>query len=483
MNLIARISVALGLFVFSFSASAQSKWTLQACIDYALKNNLQLKQSALSIDNAQANLDLSKQAYYPSLNGSTSLGSNFGRSIDGFTNTFVTKRIESVNASLNANVTVYNGGTVRNTIQQNGINLNTEKENLLRAQNDLMLNVASAFLQTVQNNELLNSARLQIVATKEQMDRTDRLIKAGTLAESAIFTLNAQLATNELQVVNAENALMLAKVQLKQLMQMPIGEAFEVEIPILPDVDASTALQTVEAVYAVAESTLPQIKAADLGIKSARIGVKLAWANRLPTVSFGAAAFTGYTSAQNKFFEGDGTKRTLKVPIGFLGSDPTDPNQIVYTFQEIPNGKVVDFGLGRQFAESFRHNYGFSVQIPIYNRGQVQNAERLAKIRVSNSELGAQIVRNQVRQTIEQAYMDARAAQATFQANSRRVEVLKQTFDMTDKSFTLGRSNATDFNLAKNNLDLAQNDLIRAKYDFIFRLKVLDFYMGKPITL
>ncbi|TAF33621.1 MAG: TolC family protein [Cytophagales bacterium] len=476
-----RIAVLSFLLLSTNALLAQKNtWDLQTCIDYALKNNLQLQQNSLNIARAQSNLSAAKEAFYPNLNASSSLGSNFGRSIDPFTNTFVNKRIESVNTSIGANMTLYNGGTVRQTIQQNSVDLSTEQANLQRAQNDLMLNVASAFLLVLQNTELLNNAKLQIVGVKEQIDRTEKLIKAGALAESAIFTLNSQLATNEVQIVNAENGLMLAKIQLKQLLQMPANEVLEIAVPILPDVDVNAVLMNTDEIYAAAESTLPQIKAADLGIKSSAIGIKLAQANRLPVITFGANAFTGYSSAQNKFFEGDGTKTTVELPVGYLGSDPT---QLVFKQQEIPNGKIVDFGFGRQFKESFRHNYGLSLQVPIYNRGQVRNATRQAQIRLSASEINAKIVRNQLRQTIEQAYADARAAQASFTANTRRYEVLKQSYDMTEKSLALGRANASEFNLAKNNLDIAQNELIRAKYDYIFRLKVLDFYMGKPLSL
>lgn len=471
----------INLFLLAPSAYAQTKtWGLQECIDYALQNNLQLKQSALAVRRDEVALKQSRMAKLPNLNGSASHSYNFGRSIDPFTNQFTTDVIRSNNFGLSSGVTVFNGFQLSNTVKQNEINIQASQQDVKQAENDLKLNIAGAYLNILLNRELVENAELQLQNTQAQIDRTQKLIDAGVLPEANIYDLLSQRATNEQQIVSAKNTLMLAELNLKQLLQLPASEALEIVEPELPEISENVLVPQPGAVYETAEGNQPNVKSAELTIQSAELGVEIARGSRYPSVSINGSAFTGYSSAQDQFFQGDGTFNNVIVPIGFLASDP---NELVLAEQEVPNGEIVDFDFTRQLQESFRQNIGVSVQIPIFNRYQVEAAIQNAEINLDQSRLNADIVRNQLRQTIEQAYTDVLAAQATFRSSAERVKALRQTLEVTEKQFRAGAANAVDFNLAQNQLNAARTDLLRAKYDFIFRQKILDFYQGKEITL
>ncbi len=455
-------------------------WDLQSCIDYAVQNNLQLKQSALQVRGNEANLEQSRMARLPNLNGSASHSYNSGRSIDPFTNQFITDVIQSNSFGLSAGFTVFNGFQLRNTIKQNQLNVQSSQLDVKQAENDLKLNIAGAYLNILLNQELVENARIQLQTTEAQIDRTRKLIAAGALPEASIYDLLSQKATNQQQLVSAENGVMLATLSLRQLLQLPPDEPFAIEKPTLPEIPAEISLPSTQSIYDIAEGNQPNVKSADLNIESAALGISIAEANRYPTVSLNGSMFTNYSSAQDQFFEGDGTTQTILTPIGFLQNDPT---QVVVAEREFPNGEIIDFGFLRQMQESFRQNIGINVQIPIFNRGQINNAIQQAEINLDRNRLRADIVRNQLRQTIEQAYVDVRAAQATYLASQERATALEQSLNVTEKQFRAGAANSVDYNIAQTQLNGAKTDVLRAKYDFIFRQKILDFYQGKEITL
>lgn len=469
------------LFSIQISTAQETReWDLRQCIDYALQNNLQLRQTALNIQNNEVSLMQSRMSRLPNLNASASHGYNFGRSIDPFTNQFTTDVVRSNNFGLTTSVPLFNGFQIRNTIKQNELNLQASQQDVEQAKNDLQLNIAGAYLNILLNQELLANARLQNQNTEAEIERTRKLIEAGVLPEANIYDLLSQQASNKQQITSAENSLLLAELALKQLLQLPAEDSLKISKPELPELSDQVLIPAPQEVYQIAEGNQPNVKSADLNIESAALAIDIAEGSRYPTVSLNGSAFTGYSSAQEQFFQGDGTFRNVTVPIGYLASDPS---QLVLSEQEVPNGEIVDFDFTRQLQEAFRQNIGVSVQIPIFNRYQVEASVQNAKINLERSRLNAEIIRNQLRQTIEQAYADVRAAKATYTATEERVRALQETLAVTERRFRAGASNAVDYNLAQNQLNAAQTDLLRAKYDFIFRQKILDFYQGKEITL
>jgi outer membrane protein len=471
------LSVFLVLFLASQGILAQKQWTIQECIEYALNNNLQYKLSALAVNFQENTLQQAKNNRLPTLNGQASHSYNYGRSIDPFTNQFINQAVQSNVFGAQADVTLFNAFSITNTIKQAQHDLAATKYDLEKSKNDMVLGIFNAYLQILLNKELLENSKIQIKTLNEQIERTEKLVKAGAAAEAVLFDLLSQRANNELQIVNADNAVMLSKLSLKQLLMLSDGEDFDIQTPELPEIKQSV-FSTPSGIYEAAESNMPEIKAADTRIHSARLGIKIASANFYPRLSMSGSIFTNYSSAQKKYFKAGEGSTLVNREIGFLKNDPS---QIVVQPVYVPNGEIVDFTYAKQLRESFRQNWGFTLTIPIFNRFSVRNAVANANLQVRRAELNAQVVRNQLRQNIEQAYTDARAALATYEANMKRLEALRLSKENAERRFGAGVMNVTDYNIALNNYNAAVIDLSRSKYQYIFRVKVLDFYEGKEI--
>jgi outer membrane protein len=475
-----KIVLVLAFLTLCQVGFAQKKWSLRECIDYALEHNLQLQQNGLNIKSNEVALLGSKMARLPNLNGSMGHSYNFGRSIDRFTNQFVNKRTQQNNFNLSSSVTLFNNFQQVNTIKQNELSLKASEYDVLKFKNDLMLNVVGAYLQIILNQEQENNSRRQLQSTQEQLDRTKKLIDAGLLPKANLYSLEAQKSNDELQIVSAQNSVMLSKLNLKQFLQLPAAEDFDIITPTIQEPSQDVLIKNTEEIYTIAETNQPQIQSADLQTERSKLGIDIAKASGLPSLSLSMSAGTGYSSAQSQFFEGDGTFSTITAPIGYLQNEPS---QLVVRESEVANGEIVDFGFGKQLTESFSQRIGLTLSIPIFNNYQTKNSVQNAQITLENRRLTGQIVRNQLRQTIEQAYTDVQAAHATFIANQQSMKSLEESLRVVEQRFNLGAANATEYQVAKNNLNNARTTLLNAKYNYFFKLKILDFYEGKEITL
>ncbi len=441
----------LGLLLVAFLSGpqlqAQEKWDLQKCIDYAVEQNLQLKIAKIQQDINEANLLQSRMNRLPNLNAGAGQQWNFGRSIDQFTNTFTNQQVANFNTSISTNFTFFNGFRQVNTIKQNAAILDASRSDVAQAKNDMMLNIANAYLTILFNRELLGVARIQLQNTQEQLDRTLRLIDAGSLAEANKYDILSQKANDENRITQAENNVDIALVRLKILLQLPVETPIEIVVPQLVDPNATDVIMTPLSIYQLAQGTQPNVVSADKNIEAADLAIAIARGNYMPTLS-GNGSMSSGTSSQNL----DRTTFTLKP-------------------------------FGQQIDENFRQVIGFQLQIPIFNRYQIRNAVTTARLQHDRSKLQAENVRNVLRQTIEQAYADAKAAQRSFISNQTRVAALTQSQKVVEERFNVGAANSLDYALAKNNLAIAESELIRSKFDYIFRIKVLDFYAGKGLTL
>lgn len=483
---------ALGLVQLKAQSSKQLK--LEECIQYALDNNLQVRQQNLSVQLNEETLEQSKHSRYPNLNVFVGHNYNWGRSFDVFTNAPVTQRVQSNNFSVSSSVPIFNGFSISNTIKKNKLDLEAGKLDLEKQKNDLILNVVTAYLNVLFNKENLDNARRQLQNSASQIERTDKLVKAGVLSETSLLDLKSQNANDRVLVIQNENSLQLSKLTLKQLLQIEnTSEEFDIVVPALSDPTLQTVSEPLESLFTSAEQFLPEVKSADINLKSSELGIKIAEANYYPTLSLNANISTFYSSAQKTQVVGQReTGEVTTIPIGYLVNPFTGipdlplslPNQIP-VLRDIPETEVVlsDFNFGDQLQKSLRRNIGFSLSIPIYNRNQAKSSVANAQIRREQARVNALIVRNQLRQTVETAYYDVLAAINTFDANRTRVNALQETFRVTEQQYNNGAANDTDYQVARNNLANAQADLIRSKYDLIFKRKILDFYLGKELKL
>ncbi len=481
MNFIKYFYSFVFLFFFILTTSAQDRaWTYSECLEYALENNLSVKSGELDVEMGEVNLKQSKADMFPTFNFGGGYGINWGRSIDPTTNLFISQRIQSLGIQGNSSLTVFGGLQKLNTIKRNKLDLEASVSDLEKARNDVILNVVTFYTNVIFNQELLGNAELQLSTTTQQLGRTEKMVEAGSLAISELLDLQSQEASNELDVINSENSLNLALLTLKQVMQMLASEELEVVVPEMEAEDYGFLALSATDIYHTAELMQPEIKSADLNVQSSVLGEKIAKGALYPSLNLGYNMFTNYSDAIDPFTSRDGTFGPPgEIPgAGFLTQDPT---QAITLLTPNPNFFTVNNGVGNQFNDNLSRSLNFSISVPVFNGLVTRSGMQRATINRARAEINAREVRNQLRQIIETAYNDAWAASKAFEASQKQVEALEESFRVTEKRYNLGAVNFVDYQIAQNNLFGARSDLVRTKYDYIFKTKILDFYQGNPI--
>lgn len=432
------------------TVQAQEEWTLERCISYAIENNIQLKQSALQVESSKYDKTQSLAQMFPNLNASTGFSTNFGRNIDPGTNQFVNEQVNSNNFSVGSSVTLFNGLRLLNTFKKSQLDLLAAEYDMQGLSNDISMNIATAFMQVMFNEELLYVAQEQVTISAEQLERTSKLVDAGSIPEGNLFDVEAQLASNELQVINAENALSAAVLALKQLLNLPASESFRIKRPEVDIPIDGLGGKTVGTVYDHALNNWPQIKSRETNLESARKSEKIVFATYTPTLGANASVSTFYSSAFQDF------------------------DSQTFEFTDVPYGDQIE----RNLSESI----GLNLSIPIFNGLSSRTSVKQARLGRINAELQLQDQKNQLYASVQQAYNDATASKRQFDASDKSLKATERAFEYAEKRYEVGMMNSLEFNTASNNLARVQSELLRAKYDYIFKMKVLDFYQGKPIT-
>ncbi len=440
-------------------------WSLEDCINYAIENNIQIQQSELGIESSEINLLESKLSMLPSLNASTRYSYSWGRILDQSINAYVDKETRQGTLGVDANLVLFNGLQKFNSIKKDKIDYEASQYDADKMKDDISLMLTQAYLSILFNQELLRAAREQVVATQTQIDRTEKMVEAGTLARGSLLEIQAQGAREDLSVINYENSLSLAYLDLLQILDLPGDTDFDIVVPELP-AKLSTGLDPVMQVYQNALVSQPVIKSAELGVESTYKSVALAKGMRSPSLSLFGGWGTNYSNNQWLSYN------------KYLSLDETDPNYL------IPDP---DFGVIIPFGDQFKNNQnrylGLNLSIPIFNGYQVSSNISRAKVSAANSEFNLELTRNTLRKEIEQAYNDAMAAYRSYVATNQSLQSFEESFRYTEQKFNVGMANSVDYNIAKSQVTSAQSELIRAKFDYIFKTKILDFYQGKPLTL
>lgn len=473
-----RIFIVFIFFTIGFNVNGQDKWSLQKCINYALENNLQIKQSGLDVESAEINLFGSKMSNLPGVNGNLGLNTSTGRSIDPFTNTIIDRGINSQNAGLNASLPLFEGFQRYNSIKRDQYGQLAAEQDLKSMQNDVTLNVVTFYTNILFNKELLETAKLRLLTTESQENRVEKQVEIGALAQADLLQIKQQKANDELEVVRAQNNLDLSYLQLKQALQIPADQAFDIEIPDLPEPNPEDLMESSSNVYQYALQNQPVIKAAEYRKESAIKGIGVARSGYYPSLSLNAGLSTNYSNAAPEQFPVLGSENmTVTRPIGVV----ENTGQVVVTQQEVPS-EFTENTYWNQLDFNQRKFLGLSLNIPIFNKFQVKNNVQQAIISQKRSEYQLTSVKNQLQQTIEQAYLDVKAAAKSYEALKNSFQASELSFRNAEQRLELGATDAVEFTQIKNDFERVKSDLIRAKYDYIFKLKVLDFYQGKPLN-
>lgn len=462
------------LFLFTLFYSfgiSQEKWTLQKCINYGIAHNIQVQQQALSTKINKNNYFQSKMALIPNLNFSANHTYSEGRTVDPYTNSFSANVSHNDNFSFNSSVTLFNGFKLLNAIKRQRLQWLAGISDLEKTKNDLSLNIATSYLQVLFNKENVEINYEQVEINKEQVKRTEILFNAGSVSEGNLLDAQAQLANAQLQLVNAQNQLTISILSLKQLMNLDSVPDFDIYRPDINEISNEVLLMNIDTIYHKALATLPQMKSAIFMSRSNEAALAEARSNLSPRIYMSGSYSTGYSDARTR-----GTYNSIVEPIGYLPST----GETVYgsSFVYIPE----KYPFRNQLKDNASTNISLGISIPIFNNWQTQTQISNAKINVLNTQLSLQNTKQQIYKDIQQAYTDALASYKKYQAAAKSLISQKKSFAYMQKKFNVGMINVFDFNTAKNNLFKAKSELLQAKYEYVFKLKILDFYFGKPLT-
>ncbi|MDR2911262.1 MAG: TolC family protein [Bacteroidales bacterium] len=436
----------------TFRVSAQESWTLEQCIRYAYENNIQLKQQQLEIGRAENDLLQSKLSLLPNLSASGNFNSSKGKVLDQNTFTIVEgKTVNSLSGGISSGVTLFNGLQQKNTIDRNMYSLMASIQNVEKLKNDLSINVTLYYLQIIHAQEQLTVAENQLKLTFLQIERTKIMVDAGSIPEGNLFELQSQAAYEDLQIVIAGRVLELARLNLAQLLDLEISDSFQIVVPDFPDIAVYETAVSVGDVFLKAKSFLPQIKAAESNLKSAEKQLSIAKGYRSPTLSLSGGYNTRYSSSAKMY----------------------NPD----TLEEM------NYSLGNQLKDGINSFVGLGLSIPVFNGWQVQTNVKNTTLNLQNYEYQLQLVENNLYKEIQQAYIDAEESLKKYIASAKAVTSMELAFSYAEQRYETGLINFVDYTTAKTRLTTSQSDLLQAKFEYIFKGKVLDFYNGRPITL
>jgi len=431
-----------GLLLVGLSASAQQKkWSLQECVDYALENNITILQGENSILNNEQNIDAAKGQFLPSVSGFVGHTLSLGNR-ELFPGQFVDRTDNSTNASISLNQTVFNGFRLTNLYKQSQLNLETSKLELNRIKDDISLNVVNAYLNVLFNIENLEIAKAQYSFSKKQLDQVRDLVDAGVQPQANVYDAEATLSSDLQSVTVAENNYELALLSLSQLLQLPY-EGFEVEVIELDNPSSELMYNNASPIVSYALDNRYEIKVAQKNIENSALNTEISKSGYLPTVSF------NYAFGSNVFFT-----NLIDTEDSF--------------FNQLNNQKG--------------HRFSWNVSVPIFSQFQNKTNVAKAKIQEENAQLNLKQAKLDVEANVQRAFTDAKAALRAYEAAKSSLQSQEIAFQNSQERYDIGAMNAFDLEQSRLRLVNAESSLINAKYDFIFKTKVLDFYLGKLIT-
>ncbi len=445
------------MFFPSFLSFSQDKvWSLEDCIKYALENNIQVKQQGLQTQVQKNALDLAKLKLLPTINGNATHSYSFGRALDQTTYEYTEhENVMSDNFYVGSSLTLFSGLQNYNSIKRNNYELFAGQQDLQSIKDNIALSVALGYLQILLNRELVAATENQFSITQLQIEKTKKLVDAGSVAMGNLLQIEAQAAQEELQLINLKNQLSISYLNLAQLLELQTPEGFEIAIP---EISVDTSYITTESVidvFNIACNNRPEIKSAEMKLKASKYDLKIARGGRSPRISMSTSFSTGYSDIRKKL----------------LGIDPvTGPTYGKYSFADQINDNI---------------NYGisFSVNIPVLNGWQVNKNISNSKLAIENNNYALEATKKQLYKNIQQAFADREAALKRYNATIKTVISNEEAFRYSEQRFNVGLVTPIDYNAAKTQLLRAQSEMAQAKYEFVFKIKVLDFYKGIPITL
>ncbi|MBS1779989.1 MAG: TolC family protein [Bacteroidetes bacterium] len=472
----------LPVFIFFTAiASAQQNevWTLQRAIQYAIDHNLTIQQNVLNARLAKLTMQQSQLSQIPNLNASGSYGRSYGRSVDPTTNQFVSgASYDFMGLNANADVLVFGWFQKRNNIARNKYNYLASEADADQARNDISLNVATGYLRALLAQEQISVSQKQVELSKAQMSQTLEFAKTGRVPELNVAQMESQLANDSANLITAITDYTSAILDIKALLNLDFTTPFSLEVPTVELTDKSAVLtMSPEEIYAVSSKTYGTIRSSNYRLKAAQKGLGASKGALLPQLGLSGTLGTNWASTLKEYtgFNVTGIKPTgAFIPVG---------DTMVNVYQYDGTYTTRNVPLGKQLNNNFRQTISMNLTVPLFNGWQAQYNVKQARINMLTSELNKDQAELKLRQDIYKAYNDAKNSIQKYYAAERAAESAARALDFAQKRYDLGLTNTVDYLTTKNTSYTASSNLAKAKYDLIFKLKVIDYYLGKEIKL
>lgn len=423
-----------------FCLQAQEVWDLQKCISYAIEHNLSIKRQEATLDQNKVDLNTAQWSRLPNVNGSVGQSFNFGRALQA-DNTYGNRNTQSTNFSIGTNIPLFTGLQIPNNIALAKLNLKAAIEDLNKAKEDISIQVTSYYLQVLFNEELAKVAHNQVALSKEQLERKVAFFKNGKSSEAEVYEAKSRLAQDEMSAIQADNNYQLALLDLAQALELPTPEGFHIAAPQIEDITGTLSLP--DDVYAQALLNKPSIKAAQYRLEGASKSIRIAQSGWFPQLNFSAGLSTNY-----------------------------------YNISGIENASF-----SRQWHQNFNKYLQFSLSIPLFNRFETRNRVKSARIQRNALSWQLEESKKTLYKEIQQAYYNAIASEAKYKSSRTASEAAEATFKLMSEKYANGKATATEYNEMRTSWMKAFSDHIQARYDYLFRSKILEFYQGVPLEL
>lgn len=424
----------------SICLQAQEVWDLQKCISYAIEHNLSIKRQEATLDQNKVDLNTAQWSRLPNVNGSVGQSFNFGRALQA-DNTYGNRNTQSTNFSIGTNIPLFTGLQIPNNIALAKLNLKAAIEDLNKAKEDISIQVTSYYLQVLFNEELAKVAHNQVALSKEQLERKVAFFKNGKSSEAEVYEAKSRLAQDEMSAIQADNNYQLALLDLAQALELPTPEGFRIAAPQIEDITGTLSLP--DDVYAQALLNKPSIKAAQYRLEGASKSIRIAQSGWFPQLNFSAGLSTNY-----------------------------------YNISGIENASF-----SRQWHQNFNKYLQFSLSIPLFNRFETRNRVKSARIQRNALSWQLEESKKTLYKEIQQAYYNAIASEAKYKSSRTASEAAEATFKLMSEKYANGKATATEYNEMRTSWMKALSEHIQARYDYLFRSKILEFYQGVPLEL
>jgi outer membrane protein len=479
-----RLAIVLFIAIFPFTTFSQSQekqyWSLQDAIKYALQHNISIKQNELNKRLAALRLQQSQLAQLPNLNTSVAYGRSFGRSVDPTSNQFVNSNYGFLSMNGSADVLLFGWFQKRNTIKSNKYALEATKADLEQLQNDVSLNVATGYLRAILAQQQIKISEKQVGLSKAQLDQTRKFVAAGRLPELNAKQLEAQLANDSATLINNIATYNSAIIDMKALLNLDFTTPFEIVAPeiVIEDQIKLNDLQP-EMIYEAAAKNFGSIRSSEMNVQAARKKTTAAKGARLPQLSLSAQSGTNYASTYKEItgYSLNGFQPNGAYAVDTVSLKPYPVYQPVIQYHTQP------ISLEKQLHNNFRQTISLALNIPIFNGWQAQFNLRQARINQFTNELNKEQVALNLKQNVYKAYNDAYNAVQKYQAAQHAASAAQEAFEFAQKRYELGLTNTVEYLTTQNTQFASESNLQSAKYDLIFKLKVIDYYLGKTLQL